>query len=1006
MHRRLAGCAGIVLVTHSLAMCSASGIETGRHVQGVVGPEGTQVLQLDLAANQAARLLVEQIGADLVLTVQADPDGGSWAIDMRERGRESVTLIANSPTRFSVTLTTKAPTAGARYEAYLEGAPGHASERDQKFMEAELLETKGKALATDPRGSKLDAEQALLGAARHWQAAGDPTGQGTTAARLGDIQFSRGQLGEAIEFYHDAVTHLSPLNVPHQIAAIENNLGAVYEQLGSFDDARRHFSAALNAWAAQPGAEVDHAITRANEGAMYLRFGDYHAALSTYLAALPQLEKSNRLNPAVLNNIGMVYRTMGDPDAAERYFERTLESLPDSHPRRAHLRLRIAQVALDRGDAVAAERESAAALTQIRSGTNVDPIAEADALGLYGQALTNLGRMDEALASHQQSLKLYESAGARRNAASARHEIGIVYRRRGRVVAARQALNHALKFRQSIGLRDAEAETQYELGLLEAQTARLREAGVHYSAAIELAEGIRGRVAGEYSRAAYSAARHRYFTAYVDVLMRMHARSPGLGFADRAFELVERQQARGLTDLLRDSGVDAKAGVDPALVERGRLAQRQLDFWAGQVARLSNQPADAAPETAAAAKMTDAILSLREIDGLIRGSAGRTERDGGPDITLRDVQRRVVGSDTRLVTYSLGEPRSYAWVVAPDRVRVMELASRSRIEAVAGRLLSVLREPPSGTNPQRSVEDFNRLASELSGLVIAPIRPWLDTEHVLLVADGILQSIPFAALPDPGDGEPLLEHFQIAIAPSASTILIQRERLSQRPRATRPIAVVADAVYERADPRIRRQAPPVGAPDQFGRLMLAQAEADWILRLTDRRSSFRALGFQANVDAVLDNVGDSRIVHFAAHAIANDVWPELSGIALSMYDSRGQPREGMLRLHQITGALDLRAELVVLSACSTADGRHLAGEGVIGLARGFLAAGASSVIGSLNTVLEEPTFEFMKALYSAMFDRGLPPATALREAQRSMRRQGRFSHPSYWSAFVFIGDPR
>lgn len=148
---------------------------------------------------------------------------------------------------------------------------------------------------------------------------------------------------------------------------------------------------------------------------------------------------------------------------------------------------------------------------------------------------------------------------------------------------------------------------------------------------------------------------------------------------------------------------------------------------------------------------------------------------------------------------------------------------------------------------------------------------------------------------------------------------------------------------------------------------------------------------------------DYRVLHFATHAFLDSNHPELSGIVLSMVDRQGRPQDGFLHLHEIYN-LKLNADLVVLSACRTALGREVRSEGLVGLTRGFMYAGAPQVLASLWDVRDRSTAELMRRFYEALLRRGRPPGAALREAQLSMLRDPRWSNPYYWAAFVMEGE--
>ena len=150
-------------------------------------------------------------------------------------------------------------------------------------------------------------------------------------------------------------------------------------------------------------------------------------------------------------------------------------------------------------------------------------------------------------------------------------------------------------------------------------------------------------------------------------------------------------------------------------------------------------------------------------------------------------------------------------------------------------------------------------------------------------------------------------------------------------------------------------------------------------------------------------LGLFRSIHIATHGLLNTVRPELSGVVLSLVDESGHPQDGFLRLQDIYN-LRLSADLVVLSACQTALGRPIAGEGLVGLARGFMHAGAPRVVATLWKVDDSATAELMKRFYRSMIEEKAPAAQALRAAQRALARDRRFASPFYWAGFTLQGD--
>jgi CHAT domain-containing protein len=298
----------------------------------------------------------------------------------------------------------------------------------------------------------------------------------------------------------------------------------------------------------------------------------------------------------------------------------------------------------------------------------------------------------------------------------------------------------------------------------------------------------------------------------------------------------------------------------------------------------------------------------------------------------------------------------------------------------------------------------------------------LRHRRIVVVADGALAYVPFGALPDlaSNDGPLSLQH-EVVRAPSASVVAALRERAAKRARPTKLVAVVADPVFSPVDSRVTPGSGKVGSSSaplaltrsandlgfrSLGRLPFSRLEADAILSLAGPKESLGVTDFAANLDLVEGGaLAQFRIVHFATHALVHPIYPELSGVVLSLVDQNGTPRPGFLRSYQII-ASKLPADLVVLSACRTGLGVALHGEGLVGLAQSFLHAGASRVVVSLWDVDDEATARLMETFYREMLVGGRSPAAALRAAQLAMRADSRWSAPYYWAGFVLQGDWR
>lgn len=165
-----------------------------------------------------------------------------------------------------------------------------------------------------------------------------------------------------------------------------------------------------------------------------------------------------------------------------------------------------------------------------------------------------------------------------------------------------------------------------------------------------------------------------------------------------------------------------------------------------------------------------------------------------------------------------------------------------------------------------------------------------------------------------------------------------------------------------------------------------------------------ALGFSASrATAMGTDLGQYRIVHFATHGLLDSENPELSGLVFSLLDQKGMRQDGFLQLQDIYN-LNLPVDLVVLSACETGLGKEIQGEGLVGLTRGFMYAGASRVVASLWKVDDVATAELMERFYKNMEREKMRPAAALRQAQMQMWQRKRWHDPYYWAGFELQGE--
>jgi len=455
------------------------------------------------------------------------------------------------------------------------------------------------------------------------------------------------------------------------------------------------------------------------------------------------------------------------------------------------------------------------------------------------------------------------------------------------------------------------------------------------------------------------------------------------------------------------------------------MAKRAFDDWARRQEGLGR--AEGAEAVALAEEYRDLEQRHDQLQAEIRSKSPHYAALAQPQpLRVREVQKEVLDGDTLLLEYALGEERSYLWAVSSQGLSSHELAPRAEIESAAQRAyermtarLDVRGDP---RDRRRRIEEADAgywtEAARLSEMLLGPVAKTMAGKRILVVADGALQYLPFAALPVPGrSGEPVpmvVEH-EIASLPSASVLAVLRRETKGRKPPAKAVAVLADPVFEADDPRLRAAGGEAtergldasrGGHRGYPRLAATRQEADAIVGLAPEGTTLRAVGFDASrTTAMSPDLAQYRIVHFATHGVFDNENPGQSGVILSMFGERGEAQDGVLRLHDIYG-LHLPAELVVLSACNTALGKPVRGEGLVGIVRGFMYAGARRVVASLWKVDDDATGEMMRRFYREMLEADRSPAAALREAQVSLWRQDRWRPPFYWAAFVLQGEWR
>jgi tetratricopeptide (TPR) repeat protein len=814
------------------------------------------------------------------------------------------------------------------------------------------------------------------------------------ASNLCLMELTRGDLKAGRACYEAALPAIERAQAAQIESAARTNLGRLAEQLGEPDAALEHYRRALAVLAAA-GDRRGQAQTLNNLGVLLRGLGALDAAMARYAEALEIFGElgERRWQARVLSNVGYAYLELHETPRAVVSFERARDLFRQVEDRRGEAATldNLGIVERDGGRPERALALHRQALELRRRGG--DRRGAAVTLRRIGEVEAALGDLAAARAALGEAVATCAEVGDRLTEALARRGLGEIELSGGDPEAARRQLEAALAVVGGAGQRTIEASILYQLARVERASGRSDAALRRVAAALDRLEDLRARIDSPELRTSYSALLRGAYELEVDLLMAAHRADPAAGHDRRALEVAERSRARALLDLLQEADVDLTAGVHPGLLARRKRLARRLDAKSG---RLADPGLDAEVRSTLEADQLTLLQGLDVLDARIRRESPAYEEIVRPrDLAAPQVQA-LVDPDTVLAVYFLGEPTSHLWRVTAEAIDAFELPGRATLEAAARRVHQAWSELDVASRSRD-----HAAAEELAGMLRLP--DLVGSGRLAVIADGALHLVPFAALPvptsdssDPSDPNgppvPLVARAEVTFLPSASVLALDR-RLHGGAALRRSVAILADPAF---------------GPDYPG-LPGSRIEAASIAAVTSEgslRPGLTALGVDASRELLESGrLRDYGIVHLATHGVIDTENPALSSLVVSRRGARGRPQPGFLHLHEVFN-LRLDADLVVLSGCRTALGPVVRGEGLIGLARGFMYAGSRRVVASLWPVEDRATAALMIHFYRALWDHGLPPAAALAVAQRELARTRRYRDPYFWAGFVLMGDWR
>ena len=828
---------------------------------------------------------------------------------------------------------------------------------------------------------------------RLWEELGNKSGEGAALSRIGVLFYNSGDIQKALGYFQQALALKQQANDLSGIQDLLSNTGSACWYLDDNQQALELYNQALII-SKQVGSVSVESNLYHNMGSVYDDLGDYEKAIEYYSKSL--FIEENKINKAVRSSgdslymLGRAYNNLGDKEKAIELYNRALPLIQASGNKKneGFILQNLAAIYRKDGDR---EKSLVTYNKALELATSInDRSCQALIFAGLGNLYFSLGEYDKALENYTKSGSLSQQIGDLETKSPALLGIARVWRVRGDLNKARQAIDEVIKN----------------------------------------IESLRKKIDSPKIRSLYLARRRDYYDAYVDLLMA--AKSP-----ERALEMCEQGRGRTLLESLGESEKTIRQGVDFKLLDREKGLSSQLNLkLQSQVDLLSRDHTSAEAENLRVEiEALQEKLQFVEIDIRKRNPQYAALKYPSP-ITIKNLQHNILDNKTSVVEYLLGQDSSYVWVVNSDSLYSYQLPNRDKINELCrnlyNNLISRSKIKPSETDENKrqridlSDRQYSKISGELSDIILKPILSNMK-EKVIIVADEGLYYVPFAALPV--SGKPLIFEHEVVNVPSASVLQVLRQRKTAIEAKDQSIAIFADPVFNKSDERVTHSnnadvnpniqgqlANLRGLEEQFlsnngtlrgnglPRLVFTRTEAEQIAAIFGSEKASLELDFDASLQMLksqkLTHYG---ILHFATHGFINTSHPELSGLVLSTLGKDGSSQIGVLTATDVLN-LNLSANLVVLSACSTALGKEIRGEGLVGLTQAFFYAGAQQIIVSLWSVNDEGTSLLMTTFYKAMISGGKSPSEALRQAQIELATRPETANPYFWAAFTLQGD--
>jgi CHAT domain-containing protein/Tfp pilus assembly protein PilF len=807
----------------------------------------------------------------------------------------------------------------------------------------------------------------------------------------------------ALDFYQDALEIAKDIRDRQKEAQCLMDIADVSWKRGSFSQAIKKYKESLGI-SRESGNRSSEFWTLVGMANVFLKTGEFSRSLEYYLKAL-EVNKQLKIrhqDAVLFSNIANIYANTGDHSKALDYYNQALDiHLETGSKNYEGITLNnIARLYSEQKDYKRALAFYQKAL-QIAKETG-DKRFEANRLNNLADTYTHLENFSEALKCYVGALELAQNLGTKEIEANVACSMGYLFEKSKGYAKAEEFFLKGLSISQEIGYSQKTWMAYAGLASVHKKQGEYPEALKQYKEALKVIEGMRSQIQLGEQRSGFLSGKFEIYISLVSLLYELNQKQPMEGFGEESYHIAEKAKARAFLDSLQEGKTNLGSQLSMEFKEEENELLRKIS--AIQTELLKPQLSEL--------KRVDYLKELEKVeeDYLHLIQRIRSSHPGYAQLVYPEpyqldvIRKKLLGPETAILEYLMGETDTFLFFVTESDFSIHKLSSRKDLEDRVNDYASLLK-----TGAAKEFQAFSagkRLYQELIG----PVKDKIGSiKRLIIIPDGKLNFLPFETLIDPrnnGQSHYLINDFRISYAPSANALISLLDRKNPKTQQ-KDLLAFADPDYDYSSNSSEK----IDADDilrefymeqgfDFSPLKYSAEEVSQISKLIKKKARDVYTKKDAKEEKIKSlHLADYEIIHFATHGFIDEQVPLRSSLLMALDEDPGE--DGFFQAREIYSTV-LNANLVVLSACQTGRGKLERGEGVMGLARAFLYAGAESVVASLWSINDKATSVFMSYFYKGL-SQGMSKEEALQKAKQEMIKS-RYKHPFYWAPFVLNGD--